>query len=604
MSVHAALGEIVLEGIPVSAGVCQGKILVIGKVQQKIECKKIAPSDSASELRRLQKALIKTRNQISQMQEKVRQEMGNSDASIFDAHILMLEDPLLIEEVTQGIEENNFCAEYAFQEAAEKYIKALSAVEDELLKERVSDLSDVTNRVINNLLGRETETALSNLTEPCIIISQDLAPSTTAMLDKTKVLGFATDVGSKTSHTAILARSLKIPAVVGLRNASRTLVSGQYALLDGFKGLLIINPTDNALFSYGKLIKKRAHLEEKLTDLKQQVAITLDGRRISLFANIERADEAADVINYGGEGVGLFRTEYLFLNKHGIPTEEEQYSAYSEVAETLKPNPVIIRTLDLGGDKFMSGDRTPEINSFLGWRAIRFCLHRQDIFKTQLRAILRASAAGNIRMMYPMISSLEEVFQANKMVEECKQELRAEGASFDENLQIGVMIEIPSAVLSSEFIARHVKFFSIGTNDLIQYTMAVDRLNEKVAYLYQPTNPSILKMIKMTVDSGHRRNIWVGVCGEMAAEPSLVPLLIGLEIDELSVAPAIIPHVKYIIRRIKFSEAKALAQFALESESAADVLLKCQEYAYAVAPELFEMINNNNHNNSNKEKSN
>lgn len=598
MSDHAALGEIVLEGIPVSAGVCQGKILVIGHVQQKVECRKIQPSEITKELRRLQSALIKTRAQISQMQEKVREKMGSADASIFDAHLLMLEDPLLIEEVTRGIEEENYCSEFAFQQAAEKYIQALSAVQDELLKERVADLHDVSNRVINNLLGRKTELSLSDLDEPCIIISHDLAPSTTAMLDKDKVLGFATDVGSKTSHTAILARSLKIPAVVGLRNASSLLSSGQIALLDGYKGLLIINPTDHALFIYGKLAKKKARLEEKLEDIKKQVAITLDGRRIALMANIERAEESADVLNYGGEGVGLFRTEYLFLGKQAIPTEEEQFQAYAKVAETLKPHPVIIRTLDLGGDKFMSGDRAPEMNSFLGWRAIRFCLHRKDIFKPQLRAILRASANGNIRMMYPMISSVEEVLQANTLVEECKQELKAEGIPFDNDLEIGVMIEIPSAVLAADIIAKHVKFFSIGTNDLIQYALAVDRLNEKVAYLYQPTNPSILRLIKMAVDAAHRRNIPVGVCGEMASETALTPLLVGLEVDELSVAPAMIPYVKYIIRRTKFSEAKSLAQFALESESADEIFNKCLEYAHSIAPELFELLNSNNNNNN------
>lgn len=605
MSDHAALGEIVLKGIPVSTGVCQGKILVIGNVQQKIECHKIPSTNVANELRRLQEAIIKTRNQIEQMQEKVRREMGNTNASIFDAHLLMLEDPLLLEEVTRGIEEEKFCAEYAFQQATEKYIKALSAIEDTLIRERVADLYDVSNRVINNLLGRRTEVELSELTEPCIIVSHDLAPSTTAMLDKTKVLGFATDVGSKTSHTAILARSLKIPAVVGLENASIRLSSGQFALLDGYKGLLIINPTDGALSSYGRLEKKKARLEEKLEDIKRQVAITLDGKRITLLANIERAEEVSDVINYGGEGVGLFRTEYLFLNKQGTPGEEEQYTAYSIVAETLKPNPVIIRTLDLGGDKFMSNDRSPEMNSFLGWRAIRFCLHEKEIFKTQLRAILRASASGNVRMMYPMISSVEEVFQANALVEECKQELKSAGIPFDENLKIGVMIEIPSAVLSADIIAKHVKFFSIGTNDLIQYALAVDRLNEKVAYLYQPTNPAILRLIKMAVDAGHRKNLSVGVCGEMASEIALVPLLIGLEVDELSVAPAMIPHVKYIIRRTKFSDAKTLAQFALESDATLDIYNKCDEYARSVAPELFELLSNNhNHNNNHKEKNN
>jgi len=599
MSDNAELGEIVLKGIPVSTGVCQGKILVIGKIQQKIECEKIKSSDKTKELSRLHSAIVKTRNQIKEMQERVRSEMGNADASIFDAHLLMLEDPLLMEEVTRGIEDQNYCAEYAFQQATEKYIKALSAVEDTLLRERVSDLHDVSNRVLNNLMGRETELSLSDLKEPCIIISHDLAPSTTAMLDKNKVLGFATDVGSKTSHTAILARSLKIPAVVGLGNASARVSSGQFALLDGYKGLLIINPTDHALSIYGKLAKKKARLEEKFEDIKNQVAITLDGKRIILLANIERAEEVTDVLSFGGEGVGLFRTEYLFLNRQGYPGEEEQYKAYITVAEALKDKPVIIRTLDLGGDKFMTNGRTEEKNSFLGWRAIRFCLHEKAIFKTQLRAILRASIYKNVRMMYPMISSVEEVIQANALVEECKRELRKEGIPFDENIRIGAMIEIPSAVLAADIIAKYVRFFSIGTNDLIQYAIAVDRLNEKVAYLYQPTNPAILRLIKMTVDAAHRKDIEVGVCGEMASEIALVPLLVGMGVDELSVAPAMIPHVKYMIRRTKFSDAKALAQFALESDSTVDINNKCEQYARSVASELFELLNNNNNGNPN-----
>lgn len=602
---NAALGEIVLEGIPVSAGVCQGRLIVIGQVQPKIECERINPDDVQSQIKRLHKALVKTRKQIQEMQKVVHNGMGSKDAGIFDAHLLMLEDPLLIEEVTRAISEDNYCAEYAFYIASQKYIKALGAIDDELLRARVADLSDVSNRVINNLLGRESEIDLSKIEEPCIIVSHDLSPSTTAMLDKRKVLGFATDVGSRTSHTAILARSLQIPAVVGLQNASTKLASGQFALLDGYKGLLIINPTDNALFIYGKLAKKKADLAELLEEIKDKAPVTLDGRRIILSANIERSEEIENVIKFGSEGIGLFRTEYLFLNRRDFPGEEEQFEAYKKAALALKPNPVVIRTLDIGGDKFISDKKTPEINSFLGWRAIRFCLKQKEIFRTQLRAILRASAFGNVKMMYPMISGLDEVLEANQLVNSCKEELRSQGIRFDENLDIGIMVEIPSAVMTADILAKYVKFFSIGTNDLIQYSLAVDRLNEKVAYLYQPTNPAILKLIKMTIDAGHKRGIWVGVCGEMAGDISLVPLLVGLGVDELSVAPSLVPQIKYVIRKMKHSEGRAIAEFAIESESATEILKKCNEYTRSIVPELFEYIenNNNNHNHNNSHNS-
>ncbi len=595
---NASLGEIVLKGIPVSAGLCQGKILVIGRIQPRVECRRINPCEVDAHLKRFQNALIKTRGQILETQKKVFEKMGSKDASIFDAHILMLEDPLLVEEVSSTIKNDNYCAEYAFYLASEKYTKALNTIGDELLRERVADLQDVRNRMLNNLLGREQESFLSNLQEPCIIVSHDLSPSTTAMLDRNKVLGFATDVGSQTSHTAILARSLQIPAIVGLQNASFQLSSGQFALLDGHEGLLIINPTDHALYIYGKFAKKKADLQERLEELKDKVPITLDGKRIGLLANIERAEEVNNVLKYGAEGIGLFRTEYLFLNRNDIPSEEEQFEAYNQVANALKPYLVTIRTLDIGGDKFMSEEKTQEKNSFLGCRAIRFCLEQKDIFRSQLRAILRASSVGNVKMMYPMISRLEEVLDANQIVEECKSQLLSEGKKFNDAIEIGIMVEVPSAVMIADTLAKYVKFFSIGTNDLIQYSLAIDRLNEKVAYLYQPTSPAVIKMIKLIVDAAHRKGVSVCICGEMAGDASLVPLLIGLGVDELSVATAVVPQIKYIIRKMRLSEAQALAEYAIESESATDILNKCNEYSHSIAPELFEHIENQNNNNN------
>ncbi len=582
-------GEQVFRGIPVSAGVCRGKILVLGRTTHSINRRTISDEQVPEEVSRLERALIQTRHELLDVQHKVSEGMGASEGSIFDAHLLVLEDRTLIDEVVRMINKDQLNAEFAFHTVAERYATTLAAIEDDYLRERATDMRDVTTRVLNNLLGHQDQTDLRNLAEPCIIISHDLTPSNTAQMDRTKVLGFATDIGSKTSHTAIMARSLRIPAVVGLKGASEQLQTGQYALLDGFNGIVIINPTDQTLFEYGQLIRKQVTLQEKLRDILLKPAVTLDGHRVFLTANIEQAADAEAVIANGAEGVGLFRTEYLFINRDCLPTEEEQYQAYKQVAEALKPHPVVMRTFDLGGDKFLSHLQVPtEMNPFLGWRAIRFCLQERDIFRNQLRAILRASAHGNIKMMYPMICGLDELTQANALVEEYKAELRKEGAPFDEHMEIGAMIEIPSAALIADSLAKRVKFFSIGTNDLIQYSLAVDRMNEKIAHLYEPTHPAIIRLIKTTVDAARQNNIIVSVCGEMAGDPVLTPLLLGLGVDELSVAPPVVPQIKFMIRRLKLTEAQALAEFALKSESASEILARCQILAREAAPSLFE----------------
>jgi len=374
-----------------------------------------------------------------------------------------------------------------------------------------------------------------------------------------------------------------------LKDISGQVATGQYALLDGHNGVLIVNPTDQTLFEYGQLILRQATWQQRLHDLLAEPAVTLDGHRVLLNANIEQAADAEQVKVNGADGVGLFRTEYLFLNRDRLPDEEQQYQDYRAAAAALKPLPVVIRTLDLGGDKFLAHMQMPtELNPFLGWRAIRISLQERDIFRAQLRAILRASVEGNLRMMYPMISGLDELKQANALLEEYKAELRQEKIPFDENLPVGAMIETPSAAIVADSLARRVGFFSIGTNDLIQYSLAVDRMNEKIAHLYEPTHPAIVRLIHVTVEAAHRHKVRVSVCGEMGGDPVLVPLLLGLGVDELSSAPSLVPPIKFLVRRLKLSEARELAVFALACESAEEILARCQELAHQIAPSLFE----------------
>ncbi|HEU6447972.1 MAG TPA: phosphoenolpyruvate--protein phosphotransferase [Verrucomicrobiae bacterium] len=582
-------GEKVYRGIAVSAGVCRGKILVMHRARHFISRREVLENDIAAEVKRFEESLAKTRKQISEVQRKVVQNMGAKEGDIFDAHLLMLEDRALVDEVLKLIREQKINAEFAFHTVSERYIDVLAGVNDEYLRERAADMHDLTSRVLDNLLEVKDGFDLRRITEPCILVGHDLSPSVTAQLNTKLVLGFATDIGGPTSHTAILARSMDIPAVVGLQHISEELETGDYALLDGYNGLVIVNPTDKTLFEYGQLEKNRASLNEKLREIKTQSAVTLDGKVVTLSANIEDQNDIEAVLAHGAEGVGLFRTEFLFINREKPPTEEEQYQVYRQVATALKPQPVIIRTLDLGGDKFASHlQLAQEMNPFLGWRAIRFCLAQPELFRAQLRAILRASADGHVKMMYPMISGLDELKQANAMVEKCKSELRAEKIPFNEQMKIGAMIEIPSAALIADSLAKHVQFFSIGTNDLIQYTLAADRTNERVSHLYEPTHPAIIRLIKNTIDAAHRNGIWAGVCGEIAGDPALAPLLVGLGVDELSAAPTLVAQVKYMIRRLKLTEAQALAESALQGDSPSEIFSRCVELARSSAPSLFE----------------
>ena len=578
-----------LRGIPVSQGVSQGRVVVLNRSRIVPAKAGFETDDQAGEGARLQTALAETRKQLTAVQERLRDEFGAKESQIFDAHLLVLEDPALMEEVGRQIRDEHHTPEYAFYTASEKYAEALSAVDDSYLSERAADIRDVTQRVLGNLMGQPQRAGVSDLTEPCIVVANDLTPSDTAQLDPAKVLGFVTEVGSRTSHTAILARSLQIPAVLGLGEAIEELKPGQTVLIDGFNGFVIISPSEQTLFEYGQLVERQSSIEESLDEIRTEPAKTLDGHNIILSANIERAGDVEAVRKSGATGVGLFRTEFLFINRSDLPNEEEQFQAYKKVTESLAPEPVIIRTLDLGGDKLLSHvNVAAEMNPFLGWRAIRLCLEEKDLFRTQLRAILRASAFGDLKIMYPMVSGMDELDAANVLLDECRDQLRAEGVEFAENLEIGVMIETPSAAMIADSLARCVQFFSIGTNDLIQYSLAVDRLNEKIAHLYEPTHPGILRLIKTTVDAGQAQKIWTGVCGEMAGELAMVPLLIGLGVAELSVVPSLVPRVKMLIRSIEMAKARELAEFALNCDSPGEILARAEALAKAAVPDFFE----------------
>ena len=582
-------GEKMLRGIPVSQGVSRSQIVVLDRTRIDPAKSGILESELAGEENRLQASLAETRRQILAMQERLREAMGAEEAQIFEAHLLVLEDPMLLKEVSQFIRENLVTAEFAFHEASEKYAEALGKVDDAYLSERAADIRDVTQRVLSNLMSQPPCAGLADLTEPCIVVAHDLTPSDTAMLDPTKVLGFITEVGSRTSHTAILARSLRIPAVLGLGEAISELHTGQSVLLDGFNGFVVIDPSKQMLFEYGQLVERQTSIEESLEVIHDDAAETRDGHRIILSSNIERAADVESVLQSGATGVGLFRTEFLFINRSDLPSEEEQFAAYRHVTESLAPDPVIIRTLDLGGDKLLSHvNVAAEMNPFLGWRAIRLCLEEKDLFRTQLRAILRASAFGDLKIMYPMVSGVEELEAANELLDECREQLRAEDVAFADAVEIGVMIETPSAAMIADSLAKRVEFFSIGTNDLIQYTLAVDRLNEKIAHLYEPTHPGILRLIKATVDAGQAHGIWTGVCGEMAGDVAAVPLLLGLGVTELSVTPSMVPRVKMLIRSIEMSQMRELAEFALNSDSPKEILARTEALAKAAVPSFFE----------------
>ena len=578
--------EKLYQGIGVSPGVARGTIFVYRIAAEAIPEYDITPEQVAPEISRFEAALVTTREQLHELQVRIAAGVGsNAPSRILDVHLSITEDPALLEPVMTRLGQEKKNVEYIFNSVAQKYVTTLTELPDEYLRERAVDVRDVADRVLRNLLGRQVR-ALDDLPPGTIVVAHDLSPSDTSALDRKNVIGFATDIGSHTSHTAIVARAMNIPAVVGLRDASQHLHDGQPGILDGFSGTLVVEPSQQTQFVYGQLEVKRHTVDDRLAKLRELPAETLDGHRLALAGNIELPEDVPGLLEAGAEGIGLFRTEFLYLKRQDTPDEEEQYQKYVEVARAVKPNAVIIRTLDLGGDKFRAGDEPAETNPFLGFRAIRYCLANRDVFTTQLRAILRASAEGNVKIMYPMISGIGEVLQANEILREVMEQLRRQKIPFDENVDVGAMMEIPSAALTAEMIAQEVDFFSIGSNDLVQYTLAVDRVNERVANLYDPTHPAVLRLIRNCVEAAHNNNIWCGICGEMAGEPLYAPLLVGMGLDELSVAAASLPRVKEVIRRLKLAEAQELAAATLTAPDSREVLAMLNALLQRIDPDI------------------
>ena len=564
--------EKVLQGVPASGGIAIGPAYLYHRAGTNTSRRNLKNEEAASEILRYREAIAKTRDQIADIERKVKDELGEEHAAIFQAHQLVLEDPLFAQEIPEAIESRRLNAEFLLTEGLNKFKAILAGLEDPYFRERGGDVEDVGHRVLKNLTGGGKD-PLKELDREVILISEDLSPSDTVSLSPNFVKGFATDIGGRTSHVAIVARSLGLPAAVGLGDLTSQVQDGDMVIVDGNEGRVIVNPDAKTLKAFRKEKENYEAFYRSLEALRSLPARTPDGREVILAGNIEIPHEVDDVLAHGAQGIGLFRTEFLFLNRDNLPDEEEQFEFYREVARKIGKNHCIVRTLDLGGDKFLSQVTLhEERNPFLGLRAIRLCLKRPEMFRTQLRAILRASAFGPLKIMFPMISSVQELREAKRHLKECMEELKHEKKKFDAGVEVGAMVEIPSAAVIADLLITECDFLSIGTNDLIQYTLAVDRVNEAVAYLYDPLNPAVLRLIQKTIDACWKHKKWAGMCGEMAGDPKLVPLLLGMGLDEFSVSASVIPEIKKVIRQMPYALAKEIAAEALTKHTSGEIL--------------------------------
>ncbi|WZY00774.1 phosphoenolpyruvate--protein phosphotransferase [Bacillus sp. FSL W7-1360] len=558
-----------LNGIAASTGVAIAKAFVYKEPDLTIKEK--TTNHPSEECAHLDKALDKARGELAHIQEKTRQELGEEKAEIFAAHLLVLSDPEFVEATKSKIETDRVTAAYALDNVAAMFVAMFENMDNDYMRERASDIRDVSRRVLRHLLGIDMS-SLADIREDTVIIAHDLTPSDTAQLNPAVIKGFATNIGGRTSHSAIMSRSLEIPAVVGTKMITDKVENGMMIIVDGVSGVVIVDPTEEELTLYRE---KQADFQKQKAEwakLATKKTMTQDHHHIELAANIGTPKDLEGVLQNGAEGIGLYRTEFLYMDRSELPSEEEQFAAYKEVVERMEGKPVVIRTLDIGGDKELSYLNLPEeLNPFLGFRAIRLCLEREDIFRTQLRALLRASVFGNLKVMFPMIATLEELRAAKHLLEDEKARLTSEGIDTSDEMEVGIMVEIPSTAVAAEQFAQEVDFFSIGTNDLIQYTLAADRMNERVAYLYQPYHPAVLRLVQMVAEAAHKHGKWVGMCGEMAGDETAIPLLLGLGLDELSMSATSILPARSQLASIKRSEAVPLALEALRKGTAEEV---------------------------------
>jgi phosphotransferase system enzyme I (PtsI) len=565
------MDETILTGIPVSSGIIFGKARVIDRSRVKILYQYLISDRQVNlEVERFKEALAAAKAHIATLRDRMPEPL-KAHGFILDTHLMILDDSMLSEATVRAILEEKINAEWALKKSVHAIRQLFEQIEDDYIRERINDVENVAQRVLRNLAGKES-TSLAEIDERVIVVAHDLSPMDTSEMNIAKVMGFITDVGGRTSHTAIMAQALKIPSVVGLESATQVIPDGTLIIVDGNTGRVIVNPDDETIITYQE--KQLEHEKRESTILRQShlPAETTDGRRLTILANIEFLEEVAVARDHGAEGIGLYRTEFLFLRSRELPTEQEMFEDYREVVEIYNPMPVTIRTLDLGGDKFSSVlPLGKEMNPALGLRAIRFCLREEEIFRRQLRAILRASAFGHVRLMFPMISGVQEVLDAKAVLAEVKAELDQQGESYDPHLRVGIMIEVPSAVAVADVLARHVDFFSIGTNDLIQYALAIDRVNEHVAFMYQPFHPAILRMIRQAVDAARTAGIEVALCGEMAGDPLCAPILVGLGIHELSMNAGSIPAIKNALRTLSAAEAEATLAAVLQLDTSQEI---------------------------------
>lgn len=568
-----------LKGIAASPGIEIGKVFILKQQQPELRMSSIATDEVEKEHARFDNAIEASRQQLESITAKTETELGKDKADIFRAHLMILDDALFLNEVRERIRSHLIAAEHALSHVVDKYVAMFEGMEDEYIRARAADIKDIGDRLTRNLLGVQCQ-SLADIDEEVIIVARDLSPSDTAQMNKQMVKAFVTDIGSRTAHTAIMARSLGIPAVVGMGDVSGRALDGDTIIVDGNDGQVILNPDTMTLDHYRQLqLEYQCYLDE-LCQLRDCTCETrCKQRRVEIVANIGKPKDCKEALENGAEGIGLYRTEFFYMDRPELPDEEEQYEAYKAVAQAMESRPVIIRTLDIGGDKKLPYlDMPDEMNPFLGWRAIRLCLDRRDILKTQLRAILRASHYGTLRIMYPMISSVSEIRQANSVLAEAREELDREGVPYDRNLQVGIMVEIPSAAVTADLMVKDVDFFSIGTNDLIQYTLAVDRMNERISHLYEPLHPAVLRLIKHVIDASHRAGKWTGMCGEMAGDVVAAPILLGLGLDEFSMGSGSIPRVKQTIRSLSYQEAQEIADRVLQMENSEEIRSWLQAY--------------------------